>query len=308
MAHVTEGVCLADVLLTKLANRVFAAKSLHALLTTTGFDRRSALATPLIRDGERGGNRTFNLLIKSQLLCQLSYAPEFNILAPDSSVATGIPLSFEIRLMHLLPTHDEVVRVLRDTGALRRGHFVYLNGLHSNEYLQVPLAMRYYQHAKTLSVGLSRLLRRDSELRAMIPELSIVAPATGGLPVAYGVCEALQAKRVYWAEREPDGGTPASSQPLHFRQFIEPLPGEQVVLVDDILRSGTRLTQMKTLLESYGAIVVALAVVVYQPNPKTPDFGSLPLLHLARLEASYYADAASCDLCKKSIPLEKVWV
>ena len=28
------------------------------------------------KDGERGRNRTFNLLIKSQLLCQLSYAPE----------------------------------------------------------------------------------------------------------------------------------------------------------------------------------------------------------------------------------------
>jgi integrase len=29
------------------------------------------------KDGERGRNRTFNLLIKSQLLCQLSYAPSF---------------------------------------------------------------------------------------------------------------------------------------------------------------------------------------------------------------------------------------
>jgi hypothetical protein len=29
----------------------------------------------LKRNGERGRNRTFNLLIKSQLLCQLSYAP-----------------------------------------------------------------------------------------------------------------------------------------------------------------------------------------------------------------------------------------
>ena len=27
--------------------------------------------------GERGGNRTCNLLIKSRLLCQLSYAPTF---------------------------------------------------------------------------------------------------------------------------------------------------------------------------------------------------------------------------------------
>jgi hypothetical protein len=29
------------------------------------------------RVGERGRNRTYNLLIKSQLLCQLSYAPVF---------------------------------------------------------------------------------------------------------------------------------------------------------------------------------------------------------------------------------------
>src|SRR6267378_3621909 len=118
--------------------------------------------------------------------------------------------------MHLLPTQEEVVRVLRDTGALRDGHFVYPSGLHSNEYLQVPLAMRYYQHARTLSVGLSRLLRANSEIRTIIPELSIVSPATGGLPVAYGICEALGARRVYWAERE------ATGMPYRFRPFIRP--------------------------------------------------------------------------------------
>jgi hypothetical protein len=35
----------------------------------------------LKRDGERGRNRTYNLLIKSQLLCQLSYASTNHILA-----------------------------------------------------------------------------------------------------------------------------------------------------------------------------------------------------------------------------------
>jgi hypothetical protein len=33
----------------------------------------------LKRSGERGRNRTYNLLIKSQLLCQLSYAPTVDI-------------------------------------------------------------------------------------------------------------------------------------------------------------------------------------------------------------------------------------
>src|SRR5215831_12774123 len=136
--------------------------------------------------------------------------------------------------MHLTPTQDEVVRVLRDTGALRDGHFEYPSGMHSNEYLQVPLAMRYYQHARTLGVGLSRLLRANSEIRAMIPELSIVAPATAGLPVAYSVCEALRANQVYWAEKN-DGRS------LRFRQFLQQTPGESVLLVDDILRSGRNL-------------------------------------------------------------------
>src|SRR5512135_965668 len=106
--------------------------------------------------------------------------------------------------MHIVPTQTEVVDVLRHTGALREGHFEYPNGLHANEYLQVALAMRYYPHARTLSVGLSRLLRANTELRAMVPELSIVAPATGGLPVAYGICEALRAHQVYWGERSDD--------------------------------------------------------------------------------------------------------
>jgi hypothetical protein len=42
-------------------------------------------------NGERGGNRTYNLLIKSQLLCQLSYAPEIAILAPAPGLCQSFP-------------------------------------------------------------------------------------------------------------------------------------------------------------------------------------------------------------------------
>jgi orotate phosphoribosyltransferase len=203
--------------------------------------------------------------------------------------------------MQLLPSPDDVIQLLRDTGALRNGHFRYSDGLHSNEYLQVPIAMRDYQTARLLSVGLSRLLRANAEIRALIPELSIVAPATGGLPVAYGVCEALRARRVYWAEWESE------TKPLRFRQFIEPHPGEPVVIVDDLLRSGTVMTEMRALLESYGAMVLALAVMVYQPIPKTKPFGALPLLHLLRLEANYYSDGDTCELCRRGIPVENIW-
>jgi orotate phosphoribosyltransferase len=204
--------------------------------------------------------------------------------------------------MHLVPTQDEVVALLRRTGAIRDGHFEYPNGLHATEYMQVQLAMRYYQHAKVLSVGLSRLLRANAEIRAMIPELSIVSPDTGGLPVAYGVCEALRARQVYWADRKEEGGV------MRFRQYLEQKPGEKVLLVDDILRSGRNLGELKRLVESTGAEVVGMAVIIYQPTPKTADFSPLPLYYLAQLDALYYKDAGSCEMCKRGVPAEKVWI
>jgi orotate phosphoribosyltransferase len=203
--------------------------------------------------------------------------------------------------MHLIPTNEEVIALLRETGALRDGHFEYPGGMHANEYLQVALAFRNFQNAKILSVGLSRRVRADPELRASIKELSIVSPNTGGLPIAFGLCEALRAHQVYWAEQDGE------NTPLRFRQYFHQNRGERVLLVDDILRSGKRLTQLKQLVESNGAIVAGVAVAVYQPNPSVADFGSVPLFYLAKMDAVYYRDSASCDLCRQGVPLEKVW-
>jgi orotate phosphoribosyltransferase len=202
--------------------------------------------------------------------------------------------------MELVPTHAEVLALLRQTGALRQGHFECLNGLHTDHHLETALAMRYHRHAKTLSVGLSRLVRANPELRALIPELSVVAATPAGLPVAYGLCEALRARQVYWAEKD------GRDVPMRFRQFLDPVRGEKVLLVDDILRSGALLSEARALLEARGAEVAALAVLVYQPTPVTHSFGSIPLYYLASIEASYYADAGSCELCRRDVPLYRV--
>jgi orotate phosphoribosyltransferase len=204
--------------------------------------------------------------------------------------------------MHLVPTEDEVLDLLRNTGGLRDGHFQYPNGLHTNEYLQVPLSMREYRTAKILSVGLSRLLRAHADIRAVIPELSIVAPHTGGLPVAYGICEALSAHQVYWAERRNEG------EPLRFREFLEVKPGEKVLLVDDMMRSGRRLLDLKKLVEENGGHVIAVAVVVSQPLPGAASFDPLPFYNLATLHSSFALDAASCKQCARGIPVTKVRV
>lgn len=203
--------------------------------------------------------------------------------------------------MNLIPSQEEVLRLLEETGAIRHGYYRYPNGVYSNQYMQIALAMRYYQHARTLSVALSRKLRANTEIRAIIPQLSVVAPATGGLPVAYGIVEALRAHQIYWAEEDVEG------QPQRFRQFIEPKAGEKILLVDDILRTGTKIGALKRLCEERGAEVVGLAVMIYQPTPKTPSFDPLPLYYLAKLESTYYSPEEVATLQSQGINFEQVW-
>jgi orotate phosphoribosyltransferase len=203
--------------------------------------------------------------------------------------------------MELIPTQEEVVDLLRRTGGLRNGHFEYPSGLHVTEYLQVALTMRDFQTAKTLSVALSRKLRANTDVRALIPRVSVVAPATGGLPVAYGVGEALRARKVYWGERGNGEG------PMVFRQYLELDPGEKVILVDDIFRTGQKIGELKDLVERSGGEVVAIAVMVYQPHPFCRRFDPLPFYYLARLDASY-VDAANCEQCRRGEPVAKVLV
>jgi orotate phosphoribosyltransferase len=201
--------------------------------------------------------------------------------------------------MEIIPNQSDIINILSRTGALREGHFELPGGRHCDRYLQMPLAMRYYQEAKTLSVALSRRLRSDVEISKHLPRVSIVCPATGGLPVAYGVGEALRAEQIYWAERQADGS-------MQLRQFMAVHEREKIILVDDILRTGRMLKEMIKLIEDHGATVLALGVIVRQPNADLPDFGPLPIYDLAQLNVNYYRDAASCELCRKGTPALKI--
>lgn len=202
--------------------------------------------------------------------------------------------------MDIIPSQEDVLEILRRAGALREGHFELPTGRHTNRYLQMPLAMRHYDDAKMLSVALSRRLRSDVEIAKHLPTVSIVCPATGGLPVAYGVGEALRAQQIYWAERQADGT-------MQFRQFMEVHKAEKVILVDDILRSGRMLRDMVKLFQDVGAQVLGLGVIAKQPNADLIDFSPLPIYHLAEVQVEYYSGPDSCALCRKGIPSVKLW-
>src|SRR5260221_4785976 len=104
--------------------------------------------------------------------------------------------------VQLIPSPEEIMQILKRTGAFREGHFVYPNGKHTAHYFQMPLAFRYYDTARVLAVALSRKFRVERDIASQLPKGSIINPSSGGIPVAFGLRDALAARQIYWAQQE----------------------------------------------------------------------------------------------------------
>src|SRR5919112_5027414 len=158
------------------------------------------------------------------------------------------------RMVNLIPSPEAVMQILKRTGAYREGHFVYPSGKHTPHYFQMPLAFRYYDTARVLAVALSRLLRIEKEISSALPKIAIISPGPGGIPVAFGVREALSAEQIYWAERE-DGQR-------MFRQYVQNGEVNPCIIVDDIIRSGDAIMETVKIVEDLGAKVIGCGSIV----------------------------------------------
>jgi len=197
----------------------------------------------------------------------------------------------------LIPSPDQVWELLKETGAVREGHFEFPNGIHSSHYFQMPLAMRYHGNARVLNVALSRLMRREPEVLAALPDCAVVAPAAGGIPVAFGIREALNADQIFWAEKD-DGK-------YHLRQYLD-ARGLKCILVDDIVRSGKVISTMLELIQEAGAEVVAVGSLVHFKDAHI-DTGGIPYYSLLHVDTQFHS-SAECPNCAAKEPVEKVWV
>lgn len=182
-------------------------------------------------------------------------------------------------MVDLVPSSESVMEILTKTGAYRKGHFVYPSGKHASHYFQMPLAFRFYDNARVLSVGLSRLFRMDKAISSRLPKVSIISPSPGGIMVAFGVREALSADQIYWAEIE-DGKR-------QFRQYIGSGDVYPAIIVDDILRSGKAMQETFDLVKDLGAQVIGCgAIVRFEDSPT--EFNGVPVKSLLTYDVNFY--------------------
>ena len=182
-------------------------------------------------------------------------------------------------MVDLVPSAESVMEILQSTGAYRKGHFIYPNGKHASHYFQMPLAFRYYDNARILSVGLSRLFRMEKTIASQLPKISIISPSPGGIMVAFGVREALNAEQTSWAEME-DGKR-------QFRQYMTESHVHPAIIVDDILRSGKAMQETFDLCKDIGAEVIGCGVIAkFEDAPA--DFNGIPIKSLMSFDVNFY--------------------
>jgi orotate phosphoribosyltransferase len=200
-------------------------------------------------------------------------------------------------MAQLIPSPEAVMQILKRTGAYREGHFVYPSGKHTPQYFQMPLAFRYYDTARVLAVALSRKFRLDRDISSQLPKIAIISPSSGGIPVAFGVREALNAEQIYWAERE-DGKR-------MFRQYVNQGEIHPCIIVDDIIRSGAAIEETVGLVRGLGAEVIGCgAIVRFTSAPE--KIGDVPIKSLIEFESKMYDNGDTCTECKADAPVEHV--
>ncbi len=182
-------------------------------------------------------------------------------------------------MVDLIPSSEAVMQILQETGAYRKGHFIYPNGKHASHYFQMPLAFRYYDNARVLSVGLSRMFRMEKSIAGRLPKVSVISPSPGGIMVAFGVREALDAEQIFWAEME-DGKR-------QFRQYLADSDIYPAVIVDDILRSGKAVRETIDLVKAMGVDVVGIgAIAKFEDAPN--EFDGIPVKSMLSFDVNFY--------------------
>lgn len=200
-------------------------------------------------------------------------------------------------MVELIPSQEAVMQILKRTGAFREGHFVYPNGKHSPHYFQMPLAFRYYDTARVLAVALSRKFRLEKDISSQLPKVSIISPSSGGIPVAFGVRDALNAEQIYWAEKE-DGKR-------SFRQYVNQGEVNPCIIVDDIIRSGNAIEETVELVKSLGAPIIGCgAIVRFESAPSEMEGGAIQ--SLVDFDVRMYESGDDCVECKQGAQPETV--
>lgn len=179
---------------------------------------------------------------------------------------------------------NRVVEILSEVGALLEGHFLLSSGKHSNRYCQCAKLMMHADKAEeVLKVVTDKVKDVEFDL--------VVGPAMGGIVVAYELGRQLK-KPAIFTERE--------NGEMTLRRGFEILPGQKVIISEDVVTTAKSSLEVAELIKSMGGEVVGIACIVDRTSGEIPYH----LYSATKLQIETY-DKENCPLCKEGISCVK---
>lgn len=175
---------------------------------------------------------------------------------------------------------EEIMQIFLQTGALLEGHFILTSGRHSNRYMQCARVLQYPDHTETLA----RIIAghyRDEHIDV------VVAPAVGGILVAYEVARQLGVKAIFCERQEGR---------MMLRRGFTIEPGQRVLVVEDVITTGGSVQEVIDVVREWQGDVVGVGVLVDRSGGKV-DFGIRTEAVLTLDIESFPAD--DCPLCRE---------
>jgi orotate phosphoribosyltransferase len=174
-------------------------------------------------------------------------------------------------------------------GAHQQGHFLLSSGLHSGDYLQCALYLAHPRRAARAG-GLLADAIADAGLDPNI----VIAPAMGGLIIGHETARALDLPFLF---------TERSEGNMVLRRGFGVVPGQRVVVIEDVVTTGRSTREVIDILEGLGAAVIGVASMVNRSGKSQP-FASLPSRHLLEVDFPTWT-VEECPLCREGVPIAK---
>ncbi len=182
-----------------------------------------------------------------------------------------------------------VGEILREAGAIKKGHFLLSSGLHSDTYIEKFDLLRQPRLMEGVCTG---FVQAFAAARVDV----VVGPTTGGILLAFETARQMNVMAAY-AEREAEGHAGRA-----IRRGTVFAPGTRVLVVDDILTTGGSVRETLAALAPHPVTVVGVSVIMDR-STQAVDFG-VPLVALYKEPVAVYRPE-ECPLCAAGIPLVK---
>lgn len=190
---------------------------------------------------------------------------------------------------------DDVMQILKNSGAIIEGHFIGASGRHLPVYINKDAWLLHTQLVSTICRMLAEL-NKDKGIDV------VVGPAVGGVVLsqwtAYHLSE-ITGKEVLsvFTEKTPEGGQ------ILKRNYDKIVAGKRILAVEDTVTTGGSVKKTIDAIVQAGGNIVQLSLIVNR-NPKlvTKETFGMPVNSLADIDMESYEENEVPEWLKK-IPI-----